>query len=183
MLRNYEVDPGPRQPPRLLPAACLPSAPPSIGADSTERRSGRTDEKTERRFNRAVKSVGKARAFVRAALPVDQFRHRIDDITLCVSELVTNAVRHGSPAGHLILVRVVVNEMLLRIEVHDAGENRPQLLSPTGDDQSGRGLFLVDAFADDWGITPRDGLGKVVWVTFKVSASVSVAIPCPADHP
>ncbi|MGX1850760.1 ATP-binding protein [Streptomyces sp. NPDC055299] len=183
MLRNYEVDPGPRQPRRILPAACLPSAPSSSGDISAERRAGCIDEQTEHRFNRAAKSVGKARAFVLAALPVDQLRHRIDDITLCVSELVTNAVRHGSPAGHLILVRVIVNEMLLRIEVHDAGENRPWLQSPADDDLSGRGLFLVDAFADDWGITPRDGLGKVVWVEFKVPAPVAVHVPCLADLP
>ncbi|MGX1758952.1 ATP-binding protein [Streptomyces lydicus] len=85
-----------------------------------------------------------------------------------MSELVTNAVRHGSPAGHLILVRVIVNETLLRIEVHDAGESRPRLQAPADDDASGRGLFLVDALADDWGVAPREGLGKVVWVAFKL---------------
>lgn len=137
------------------------------------------DETSELRFNRAATSVGKARAFVRAALPVEQLRHRIDDITLCVSELVTNAVRHGSPAGHLILVRVSVNEMVLRIEVHDAGESRPRMQAPADDDQAGRGLFLVDALADDWGIAPRDGLGKVVWVAFKLPVPVSVRNPVP----
>ncbi|AZS71037.1 ATP-binding protein [Streptomyces lydicus] len=137
------------------------------------------DEQSELRFNRAATSVGKARAFVRAALPVEQLRHHIDDITLCVSELVANAVRHGSPAGHLILVRVIVNEMLLRIEVHDAGKSRPRLQSPADDVLSGRGLFLVDALADDWGIAPRDGLGKVIWVEFKLPAPVSVRNPVP----
>ncbi|NEB95905.1 ATP-binding protein [Streptomyces bauhiniae] len=126
------------------------------------------DDQAELRFNRAAASVGKARAFVRAALPAAQFRERIDDITLCVSELATNAVRHGSPAGHLFLVRVSVNESLLRIEVHDAGESRPVLRVPADDDLTGRGLVLVDSLADDWGTGPRDGLGKVVWVEFKV---------------
>lgn len=137
------------------------------------------DEQSEIQFNRAATSVGKARAFIRAALPVEQFRYRIDDITLCVSELATNAIQHGIPAGHLFLVRVIMNETLLRIEVHDAGESRPQLRSPGYDDLSGRGLVLVAALADDWGIAPRDGLGKVVWVEFKVPASMSVREPLP----
>ncbi|MEU8586922.1 ATP-binding protein [Streptomyces sp. NPDC048664] len=137
------------------------------------------EEQSEIQFNRAATSVGKARAFIRAALPVEQLRDRIDDITLCVSELANNAVQHGTPAGHLFCVRVIVNETLLRIEVHDAGENRPQLRSPEDDDLSGRGLVLVAALADDWGTAPRDGLGKIVWVEFKVLISMPVREPLP----
>lgn len=135
------------------------------------------DDQAELRFNRAATSVGKARAFVRAALPGARFRERIDDITLCVSELATNAVRHGSPAGHLFLVRVSVNESLLRIEVHDAGESRPVLRVPADDDLTGRGLVLVDSLADDWGTGPRDGIGKVVWVEFKLPVPASACGP------
>ncbi|MFJ4004530.1 ATP-binding protein [Streptomyces sp. NPDC090023] len=138
------------------------------------------DDQAELRFQRAAASVGKARAFVRAALPAAQIRERIDDITLCVSELATNAVRHGSPAGHLFLVRVSVNESLLRIEVHDAGESRPVLRAPADDDLSGRGLVLVDSLADDWGTGPRDGLGKVVWIEFKLPEPASVCGPAPS---
>ncbi|MFQ6147073.1 ATP-binding protein [Streptomyces seoulensis] len=137
------------------------------------------DEQSEFRFNRAATSVGKARGFIRAALPVEQLCDRIDDITLCVSELTTNAIQHGTPAGHIFLVRVIVKESLLRIEVHDAGESRPQLRSPVEDDQSGRGLVLVAALADDWGIEPREGLGKIVWVEFKVPAPAPALAPLP----
>ncbi|MGI5256990.1 ATP-binding protein [Streptomyces angustmyceticus] len=140
------------------------------------------DEQSELRFNRAATSVGKARAFVRAALPAEQLRHRIDDITVCVSELVTNAVRHGSPAGHLILVRVIVNEMLLRIEVHDAGASPPRLQAPADDDQAGRGLFLVDALADDWGIAAREGLGRPSGPRSSCPRLCPCTIPCHADR-
>ncbi|WP_308013956.1 ATP-binding protein [Streptantibioticus parmotrematis] len=126
------------------------------------------DGQSERQFKRTPASVGKARAFVQAALPIEQARHRIDDIVLCVSELATNAVEHGTPAGHLFFVRVIFNETLLCVEVHDADNGRLCLKSPSDEDLSGRGLFLVDALSDGWGIMPRDGLGKVVWAEFKL---------------
>ncbi|GAA1910865.1 ATP-binding protein [Streptantibioticus ferralitis] len=137
-------------------------------------------DQSERRFNRAPASVGAVRAFVLAALPTEQARHRIDDIALCVSELATNAVEHGTPAGHLFLVRVIVDDALLRIEVHDAGDGRPRLQLPADEDLSGRGLCLVDALADGWGTMPRDGLGKVVWAEFKLRACAPMTrtVPC-----
>ncbi|WP_030905707.1 ATP-binding protein, partial [Streptomyces sp. NRRL F-5126] len=136
-------------------------------------------ESCETRFSRAAASIGDARAFIRDALPVEQFRDRIDDITLCVSELTTNALQHGTPAGRLFLVRATLDERVLRIEVHDACESRPRLRSPDDDDMSGRGLTLVAALADGWGTAPRKGLGKIVWVEFKVPASMSVREPQP----
>ncbi|MFJ7899445.1 ATP-binding protein [Streptomyces sp. NPDC096198] len=176
MLRIDDVDPGAghHQVPRVN---CSPDTHPFDGVIPAEKRPGRVDERVELWLRRTAASVGKARAFVRAVLPVEQLRHRIDDITPCVSELATNAVLHGSPAGHLILVRVIAHEALLRIEVHDAGESHPLPKAPADDDPSGRGLFLVEALADDWGAAPRDGLGKLVWVEFTLPADVSVHQP------
>ncbi len=52
------------------------------------------------------------------------------------------------------------------VSVEDAGPGRPTLQSPAPTHPSGRGLRIVDALADSWGVTPRpDGNGKRVWFT------------------
>jgi DNA-binding XRE family transcriptional regulator len=89
-----------------------------------------------------------------------------DVAQLVVSELVTNAVRHAhGPDDTLVETRF---ERLpggdLRIEVHDANENTPELHQLSPDAESGRGLALVDALTGGrWGVSGREGIGKVVW--------------------
>ena len=52
----------------------------------------------------------------------------------------------------------------LRLEVHDAGEGRPAARTAAADEESGRGLWLVERLSARWGSDPRtDGPGKVVW--------------------
>jgi hypothetical protein len=52
----------------------------------------------------------------------------------------------------------------VRIEVHDASERKPELQRASADEQSGRGLALVDALTDgQWGVSARQGPGKLVW--------------------
>lgn len=57
---------------------------------------------------------------------------------------------------------------LLRVEVEDSGDGRPEVKATGDTDDHGRGLFLVAEIADDWGVSPRKGPGKVVWCEFKV---------------
>jgi anti-sigma regulatory factor (Ser/Thr protein kinase) len=96
--------------------------------------------------------------------------------------LSTNAVRHGVPPGGLFLVQVDLDEEYLRIEVHDSGTKQPKLQSPGDDDDTGRGLHLVDVLTHDWGVLARSPSGKVVWVEFKVpapsSATLTGGAPC-----
>ncbi|AKH83581.1 6-phosphofructokinase [Streptomyces sp. CNQ-509] len=127
-----------------------------------------------RMFARSARSVGKAREFVAAVLDAGD---RADDIRLCVSELATNALRH-TPAGRLFLVRVVVQEHLVHVEVHDAGDGEPHVCAPAETDDDGRGLLLVAALADDWGTSDRNGPGKAVWATFNLpGAPPATAVP------
>ncbi|MGW0555595.1 ATP-binding protein [Streptomyces sp. NPDC002926] len=88
-------------------------------------------------------------------------------VALLVAELATNAVRHGRVAGrdfHLCL-SLDARRCLIRIEVSDAASERPpsNAATPSPDDESGRGLFLVDVLASSWGATPRVPIGKTVW--------------------
>ncbi|MGV9786172.1 ATP-binding protein [Streptomyces sp. NPDC003435] len=91
---------------------------------------------------------------------------RLDDMRLCASELVTNAVLHGTPAGRLVLVRVDSLADHVLLEVHDAGDDAPAQRAPEETDVGGRGLLIVSSTADRWGVRERTGPGKCVWAAF-----------------
>jgi two-component sensor histidine kinase len=80
-------------------------------------------------------------------------------VALVVTELVTNSVKHADAAPELT---VEWNGSTLRVEVYDEGEGRPVLRNAGMTATSGRGLALVEAVADRWGVVERDK-GKVVW--------------------
>nr|WP_225860429.1 ATP-binding protein [Streptomyces triticiradicis] len=88
-------------------------------------------------------------------------------LTLVAAELVANAVRHGRVPGRDFEVRLVATAGPVRLEVSDSRAERVPPLSPReppGDTESGRGLMIVAAVADRWGIVPRTkGPGKTVW--------------------
>jgi anti-sigma regulatory factor (Ser/Thr protein kinase) len=95
-----------------------------------------------------------------------------DDVSLLVSELVTNAVRHGGAATdrHLQLeFRRQADR--IRVEVVDPGTDSELPSPPTsGDESGGWGLFLVDQIAERWGVCPAPA-GTCVW--FEVPAGVT----------
>ncbi|MFE9178105.1 ATP-binding protein [Streptomyces sp. NPDC007126] len=74
---------------------------------------------------------------------------------------------HGTVSDHGFLVRLDAEDDVVRLEVHDSRCERPKTREATGTDLSGRGLVLVDALADDWGVQDRTPLGKIVWSSFK----------------
>lgn len=81
---------------------------------------------------------------------------------LVASELATNALRHGG-GGLQVSVRTAGSSV--RIEVTDASSATPRPRRPAPDDPGGRGMLVVDAVADAWGVAPAAGRrGKVVWV-------------------
>jgi anti-sigma regulatory factor (Ser/Thr protein kinase) len=103
--------------------------------------------------------VGKARSLVREELTAWGLDNVIDDCLLIVSELVTNAVRYG---GSAYALRLEERDDRLYGEVFDPGAGQPQPCSPDVEALSGRGLQIVAALADDWGVTAANG-GKIVW--------------------
>ena len=78
---------------------------------------------------------------------------------LATSELVTNAVLHGTGPLELRL-RTHGTEVLL--EVLDSATFHPRKLRPSVDDEHGRGLQIVAALADRWGTRGTED-GKAVW--------------------
>ncbi|MFD8813785.1 ATP-binding protein [Streptomyces sp. NPDC059627] len=89
-----------------------------------------------------------------------------DTLTLITAELCANAVRHGHVPGRNFHVRLTLAEDVLRIEVTDTrAEKQPPPTHPAADpaSESGRGLLLVAALADDWGVTSRPATpGKTI---------------------
>ncbi|MEU3278815.1 ATP-binding protein [Streptomyces antibioticus] len=128
-------------------------------------------------------AVREARQFTRRTLGQWDVGDRFDDVCLVVSELVTNALRHGmtpgaaprageqNPAVRLHLLRWTER---LVCAVRDPSRDCPLPRDrQNGEDlsaESGRGLFLVDSFADGWGWHPMSGSlgGKVVWAMFRL---------------
>ncbi|WP_405582168.1 ATP-binding protein [Streptomyces sp. NBC_01190] len=111
------------------------------------------------------RSVGRVRRFVAQSLDSWELPHLTEAAQLIVSELVTNAVRHGRPPyGHLIGTRFERLGSGVRIEVHDANDSKPEHREAPEDAESGRGLALVDALTGgQWGVSDRNGPGKMVW--------------------
>ncbi|MFC5669359.1 ATP-binding protein [Streptomyces incanus] len=119
----------------------------------------------QRRFPRAHRSVPAARRFALETLAEWGYRGREDDVRVCVSELVTNALLHGVPPGRELSLVLVGDGPLVRIEVRDSGGGNPEVRDAAADDCGGRGLRLVMALADDFGVTPHRP-GKSVWTVF-----------------
>jgi serine/threonine-protein kinase RsbW len=122
-----------------------------------------------RRWARHSRCVRLARAHLGQVL-ADWRVSGIEDAALLVlSELLTNAVRHARTSpGREIETRYVWSNEGLRIEVHDAADEYPEQRAADVDEDHGRGLALVAALADRWGVSPRVGVGKSVWAVMSV---------------
>jgi anti-sigma regulatory factor (Ser/Thr protein kinase) len=110
-----------------------------------------------------ARSVAAARRLLRTALDGNQSA-AIEDAVLMISELVTNAVRH---TRHVLLVLVTIHHHTLRVGVSDDNPTMPVAPGPEHNATSGRGLGMVEALADRWGITPTAD-GKTVWFEINV---------------
>lgn len=62
-------------------------------------------ETIQRFFDARPESIGQAREFAMDALAEWGLPHRAEDIRLCVSELATNALVHGTAADRLLFGR------------------------------------------------------------------------------
>ena len=114
----------------------------------------------ERAFANSVDSIARARRFAVGAIG-DADPEVVDAIAVMVSELATNAVRH---AASEFTVAVDADPQQIRVSVADAGDRLPSLRTPEPAEHSGRGLQIVRALADEWGVTENAvGPGKTVW--------------------
>lgn len=106
-------------------------------------------------------SVRHIRRIVRSLLAEWELAELTDAVELGVTELVANVVRHVPDRRCQV---VVLRTAGVRVEVADGSAQRPVMGKELGvDAECGRGLLLLDAVVDKWGVAGAAGGGKTVW--------------------
>ncbi|MDH6490694.1 ATP-binding protein [Streptomyces sp. SAI-127] len=102
-----------------------------------------------------------------------------DAAELGVTELVANVVRHVPDRRCVVLVLRL--ESGVRVEVADGVPELPLPASESdAEAEHGRGLALLDAVVDKWGVGPRSGGGKVVWFECVKNPASTNSAGCPS---
>jgi anti-sigma regulatory factor (Ser/Thr protein kinase) len=109
--------------------------------------------------------VAALRRVLRIHLRIWGLQELTSAVQLCVSELVSNVITHVG-AGTPTTLAVSMNGTRLRVEVHDPDTRAlPTLVDATGDAETGRGMALVTATTDRWGVQLLADR-KVTWCEF-----------------
>jgi PAS domain S-box-containing protein len=129
-----------------------------------------------RRFPASTASVGQARRFLQETLP-SECLHGSDGVVLMLSELATNAVLHAATPFD-VTVALAPDDTAVRVEVDDGADRYPVPLEPNVGAPHGRGLHIVGALADAWGIEMHHGRpGKTVWFQAALTAPPQSPVP------
>ena len=109
-------------------------------------------------------SPRRARAFI--AMTLQEWGcDRVQDVAaLLVDEVVTNAVNHVQATA---VLRARYQDGRVEVRVEDKSDALPMLKQADPDEESGRGLMLVSALADRWGVEPLADGGKAVYFAFQ----------------
>ncbi|MGH3247247.1 MAG: ATP-binding protein [Trebonia sp.] len=125
-----------------------------------------------------------ARAWTREILREWQLAGLTDDAEAIIAELVANAVHaSGGLAQPVIRLALALNRGELAILVSDDNPDLPQAQHPAEDDESGRGLMMVETLSDRYGWYPLEGSGpgKVVWAILPAEPGATGAPAVPQD--
>jgi anti-sigma regulatory factor (Ser/Thr protein kinase) len=123
-------------------------------------------------------SVGAARRFIAARTAAWSFPEpAADQLVLIGSELVTNAVLHARTELTLTLE---LREDRVRISVTDRSHAPATLRHYRPDALTGRGLGVVAALSDRWGVSTAPD-GKVVWAELRANGDHPAATPSSPD--
>jgi anti-sigma regulatory factor (Ser/Thr protein kinase) len=115
-----------------------------------------------------------AREFTTTTLRSWGLEELVDDAVVIISELVTNAVRHGVPpyaaaAGDTpIKLSLVRQGLFVVFIVSDPSEQDPKMRPADDIGENGRGLHVIEALSRVWGWTPLPGTGKAVWAALSI---------------
>lgn len=115
-------------------------------------------------LNPTLTAAATARRFTADTLHEWGLACLVDGVTLAVSELVTNAVMHAQTTMQLTLA---LADGRLRVAVRDYSPALPVRSDPGPASTGGRGLMLVQALAEAWGVDPHEQ-GKTVWFTWVI---------------
>jgi anti-sigma regulatory factor (Ser/Thr protein kinase) len=115
-----------------------------------------------------VNAPAEARSSLHQAIPPPELDGRADDARLALSELVSNAVRHGSlqPDADTLVLVIDADEDHVRVEVEQpTSAVEVGYPSDEGIADGGYGLHIVESTADSWG--HEDGPPGRVWFEFR----------------
>lgn len=112
-------------------------------------------------FGPGAESAGVARQMVTEALQAWNLAELCEDVEQVAAELFANALPGGI---YLVTIsfEATTNSVHLAVQDNRPGEPEPRLAG--AEDESGRGLVIIDALADEWGHTADE---NIVWARFK----------------
>ncbi|KUN95313.1 ATP-binding protein [Streptomyces caeruleatus] len=107
----------------------------------------------------AVPSARRQVAVVVGKLGFSVSEEMLETVELLASEVIANAVLYSDAPCDVTVTRI---DERLRVEVTDIAPSLPSVVEAGPNDECGRGLLLVDALADAWGVQPEPP-GKTTW--------------------
>lgn len=116
-----------------------------------------------------ARAVRQAREFAISTMRRWGVAQRREDITVVVSELMTNALRHAAPAPHArphprpIQLGLLQPGPCILCVVADPSPRPPIPEEPGFAAETGRGLHVIEALSDNWGYAALCDRGKSVW--------------------
>ncbi|MEU1852223.1 ATP-binding protein [Streptomyces sp. NPDC019990] len=123
--------------------------------------------------------IGQVRRIVSAQLRYWHLDALIDRASLGVTELLSNVHRHAQPDKTCTVeIELLLDRLTVSVHDHDPRMpvvEDPQQIAPLA--TCGRGLAMVAAMSESWGVRPDGESGKVVWFTLPASASAVAASP------
>ncbi|MFJ3903064.1 ATP-binding protein [Streptomyces sp. NPDC090025] len=124
--------------------------------------------------------IGQVRRIVSAQLRQWQLDALIDHAALGVTELLTNVHRHAQPDKRCVVeVELLLDR--LTVSVRDNDPRVPGLREPGAEEDefatSGRGLAIIEALSESWGVRPHGNTGKAVWFTLQAPPTPIAAPP------
>ncbi|MCX5207101.1 ATP-binding protein [Streptomyces sp. NBC_00237] len=128
----------------------------------------------------APSRIGQVRRIVSAHLRYWHLDPLIDQASLGVTELLTNVHRHAQPDKTCTVEMELLFDRLT-VSVHDHDPRPPLLCEADPSDTGGRGLALIAAVSDAWGVRQDGEEGKTVWFALPTSLPAPLPTSLPAS--
>ncbi|MET8472363.1 ATP-binding protein [Streptomyces sp. NPDC006422] len=122
--------------------------------------------------------IGQVRRIVSAQLRYWHLDPLIELAALGVTELLTNVHRHAEP-DKLCTVEIELLSGTLTVSVHDHDPRLPEVRDADALATCGRGLAMIAAMCESWGVRPDGKDGKVVWFALPAPAATMAIAPYP----
>jgi anti-sigma regulatory factor (Ser/Thr protein kinase) len=125
--------------------------------------------------------IRQVRRIVSAQLRYWHLDPLIDHAALGVTELLANVHRHAEP-DKMCTVEIELLLDRLTVSVHDHDPRLPAVREADISATAGRGLALIAAVSESWGVRPQGEMGKIVWFTLSAPTPAVVLPPYPVVY-